>query len=92
MVHGVFRKRVLNEEEKAQTQSMFCFRKTAWMVFEHFKISATDGAVLPISDLLKVELKGDNMQPFDTKWDETVIVMQKQADEELLEIFARHLL
>ena len=31
--------------------------------------------------------QGENEQTFYTKWDETIIVMQKQADEELLEIF-----
>ena len=35
-------------------------------------------------DLLKIELRGDNVQTFDTKWDETIIAMLKQPDEELL--------
>ena len=52
---------------------------------QHFKISASDGAVLDISDFLYMELFGDNLQIFDTKEDETIIAMQKQPEEELLE-------
>ena len=39
---------------------------------------------LDMPDLLKIELRGDNVQTFDTKWDETIIAMLKQPDEELL--------
>ena len=36
-------------------------------------ISGTDGTVLDMSALLKIELKGDSVQIFDTKWEETTI-------------------
>ena len=51
----------------------------------HFRICDKDGTALNISDLLKVEHKGENVQPLDTKWDETIIAMQKHPCEELLE-------
>ena len=54
------------------------------MTYKHFKISDTHGTALDISDLLKIELRGEILT-FDTKWDETIIAMQKQPDEELLE-------
>ena len=61
------------------------------MNYEHFKISDTDGTVLDISDIMKIELRSDNVQTFDTKWDDT-IVMQKQPDEELLDnLYTRQL-
>ena len=83
---GDVRKRVLNEEERAHRQSMLLTRRqVAWMICEHVKISDTDGAVLDIADLLKIELKSDNVQTFDTKWDETINAMQKRPDEEPLE-------
>ena len=41
--------------------------------------------VLDLSDLLKVELRNDNAQSIDTKWDETIIVLRKQPDDEVLE-------
>ena len=55
------------------------------MIYEHFKISDTDDAVLDTSDLPNIELRGDSVQTFHTKWDETASAMQKQSDEQLLE-------
>ena len=46
------------------------------MITKHFKISDTDGTVLDLSDLLKVELRNE---------DETIIAMRKHLDEETLE-------
>ena len=60
-------------------------RQIAWMICEQFHISYIDGPVLDISDLLKIDFRGDSVQTFDTKRDETTIVMQKQSDEELIE-------
>ena len=80
-----FWKRVFNEKEKHRKSMFLTGRQVAWMICEHVKISDTDGAVLDIADLLKIELKGENVQTFDTKWDETINAMQKRPDEEPLE-------
>ena len=48
-------------------------------------VSDADGAALDISDLLNIELRCDNVQTFDTQWDETIIAMQKQPSEELVD-------
>ena len=42
-------------------------RQVAWVVRDHFKISDTDGTVLNLSDPLKVEVKNDNVQSFETQ-------------------------
>ena len=55
------------------------------MIYEHFKISDTDDAVLDTSDLLNIELRCDSVQTLDTKWDENASAMQEQSDEQLLE-------
>ena len=55
------------------------------MIYEHYKNRDTDGSVLDISDLLKIELRGDNAQTFNTRWDESMITMKKQSGEEQLE-------
>ena len=39
--------------------------------------------VLDLNEFLKVELKNDNVQSFNTRWDETVIAVKKQPDEEV---------
>ena len=60
-------------------------RQVAWMTSDHFKISDTDGTFQDLPDLVKVELRSDNVQSFDTRWDETIIAMSKQFDEAVLE-------
>ena len=55
------------------------------MICEHFKISDTDCTDLDICDFLKIELRGACVQSYDMKWDETIIAMQTQSDEEPLQ-------
>ena len=43
-------------------------RHIAWLIHKTCKISAECAAILDLGDLLKGELKNDNVQAFDTKW------------------------
>ena len=45
------------------------------MMPDNFKISGTGEAHYHVIDLLRVQLKNDNAQRFDTKWDEVHISM-----------------
>ena len=85
ILHGHFRTRVLNEKKKKhrRSQGYLTGRQIACLIYEHLKISDTDGTVLDTCDLVKNELRSDNVQIFDTKWDEAIITVQKQPDEEL---------
>ena len=52
----------------------------------------TDESVLDFKETLKVELKNDSVQSFNTRWNETVIAMKKQPGEDILEnIYYRQL-
>ena len=42
------------------------------MVSDFFKISGDNEAIFDMRDLSKVQLKNDNIQAFDTKWDEVL--------------------
>ena len=46
---------------------------------------STDVSVLDLNDIVKVELKNDNVQRFNTGWNETIIAMNKEPDEEILD-------
>ena len=37
-----------------------------------------------MNEISKVELKNDNVQSLNTRWDETTLLMKKQPDEEIL--------
>ena len=54
------------------------------LIDEYFKVSDTAETVLDRHEIL-VELKNDNVLAFRTRWDETIIAMKKQPDEENLD-------
>ena len=55
------------------------------MIYDYLKISGTSEALLDFNDLLRVQLKSDNVQGFDTKWDEVLLSMTEVPDEDTLE-------
>ena len=55
------------------------------MIYEYFKVSGADESVLDFNEILKAEFKNDNVQSFNTRWDETIIAMKKQPDKEIQE-------
>ena len=64
---------------------MLTGRQIARMIYEHFRLTDIDGAFLEFTDLLKVELKGDNLRAFDTSWDETPLAMAQMPEDQYLE-------
>ena len=86
MIHGDCKRKVFIQEEAAQKEKRFpTGRQLAWMTYEDFKVSETDESVLDFNEILKVEFKKDNALSLNTRWDETIIAMQKQLDEEVLD-------
>ena len=62
------------------------------MICSRFKISDVPSAVLEASDLLRMELKGDNLRACDTHWDEILLAMSYVAEEYDLEgLYSRQL-
>ena len=51
-------------------------RQSAW-IYEYLKDSDADESFLDLNENSKVELKNDNVQSFNTRWNETIIAMQK---------------
>ena len=73
-----FKRRVYVEEQKAHQDSRFLQgRQIACMIYDNFKISGTGEALLDFFDLLRLQLKNDNVQGFDTKQDEVLLSMQE---------------
>ena len=66
-------------------KSFLTGRLVAWMINEYFKANDTDESVLDLNEILKVELKNDCVQSFNTRWDETIITMKKHPDDASLE-------
>ena len=83
---GNFRKQVTTAEGKTQSlKRSFTGRQTAWMIYEFFKISGDNEAILDFRDLSKVHLKNDNVQAFDTKWDKILSAVTDRPTDSILE-------
>ena len=52
-------------------------RSRGWSIYTNLKASDADESVLDINDVVNVDLESDNVQPFNTRWDETIIAMEK---------------
>ena len=73
-----FGKRVYLEEQKAQTCDRFLRgRQVAHMISEHVRVTGTNESILEFSDLMSVTLRGDDVQGFDSKWDDVLFSMRK---------------
>ena len=55
------------------------------MIYNVSKISGDYGAILDFRDLSKVQLKNDNVQASDTKWDEVLSAGTDSMSDNILE-------
>ena len=60
-------------------------RQVARMIYDFFKISGDNRAILDFRDLSKVHLKTDNVQAFDTKWNEVFSAVTDRYTESIWE-------
>ena len=55
------------------------------MIYDYFRVTGAHDAVLDHADLFSVTLRDDNVQEFDTIWDEILISMTKIPPDDILE-------
>ena len=79
------KKKVSLEEQKAQKEDRFLRgRQTAFMIYDYFR--GAHDTVLEYADLFSGTLHDDNIQEFDTRWDEIPSSMTKIPPDDILEI------
>ena len=61
----------------------------AVMIYEYFRVTSAHGAVLHYSDLFRITLRGDDVQGFDTRWDEVLLSIQQVPSDDILERLCR---
>ena len=79
-----FKKKVSLEEQKAQKEDRRG-RQIAFMIYEDFRVTGAHDTVLDHADLFCVNLRDDNVQEFDTGWDEVLLLMSKIPSDDILE-------
>ena len=92
---GEFKKTIRVLEYKLlQEKKTIKGRQITWLVFDHFRLSDVDGAMLNWDEILRIELKmpGDNVRQFLNDWDTTFTNINNTPDEDFLEsMFKRQL-
>ena len=81
-----FKTQVTTVEGKAQSETRpLSGRQIAWMIYDFFKISGDNEAILDLTDLSKVQLKNDSVQAFDAKSDEVLSAVTDRLTDNILE-------
>ena len=81
-----FKKKVSLEEEKAQKEERFLRgRQIAFMICDYFRVTGAHDAVLDCADFFSVALHDDNIQEFDSGWDEDLLSVSKIPSDDILE-------
>ena len=81
-----FKKKVSLEEQKAQKEGRFLRgRQIAFMIYDYFRVTGAHDTVLDYADLFSVILHDDNVQEFDSRWDEVLLSMSMIPSDDVLE-------
>ena len=55
------------------------------MIYDNFRVTGAHDTVLDYADLSSVTLHDDNIQEFDTTWDEVLLSMSTIPSDDILE-------
>ena len=55
------------------------------MINDYFRVIGAHDTVLDYADLFSVTLRNDNVQEFDTRWDDALLSMTKIPSDDILE-------
>ena len=81
-----FKKGSVWRNKKAQTEDRFFRgRQIAYLICEYFGVTGANDSVENYPDLFTDVLRHDDIQEFDSKWDEHLLSMTQISSEEILE-------
>ena len=55
------------------------------MIYDNFRVTGARDSFLDYADLFSVTLRDDDVQEFDTRWDDIVLSMTKIPSDDILE-------
>ena len=78
------KKKVSLEEQKPQKADRFlCGRQIAYLIFDYFRVTGVNVSVLDYADLFSIVLRNDNIQEFDTRWDENLLSVEQFPPDDI---------
>ena len=76
--NSYFKQKVSLEKQKAQKEERFHRgRQIAYMIYDYLRVTGAHESVLGCLDLFSITHRNDNVQKFDTRWDEVLLSMTK---------------
>ena len=82
------KKKVSLEDQKAQKEDRFLRRRQiAFMIYDFFRVTGAHDTFLDDTDLFTITLRNEDVQDFDTRWDENLLPMSKIPPDDVLESF-----
>ena len=87
IIHNIhFKKKISLEEMKAQKEDRFLpGRQIAYLIYEYFRVTGANDSVENYCDLFTIVLRNEDIQEFDSKWDEILLSMTQIASDDILE-------
>ena len=80
------KKKVSLEEMKAHKEDRFLRgREIAYLIYEYFRVTGANDSVENCADLFTVVLRNDDIQEFDSKWDEILLSMTQLPSDDIME-------
>ena len=85
-----FKKKISQEEEKAQLEDRFLRgRQIVYLIYDDFRVTGALEAVLDFTDLFSVTLRGDDVQDFDTRYNEVLSTISEVPNGKIWKVCAR---
>ena len=86
ILNSHFKKQVSLEEQRAQKEDRFLRgRQIALMICDYFRVTGAHDTVLDNAVLFSIGLRNDDVQDFDSRWDEILLSMIKIPPDDVLE-------
>ena len=87
VIHNTrFKRKVSLDEQKAQKEDRFLRgRQIAYLIYEYFRVTGAKDSVQNCADLFTIVHRSDDMQEFDSKWDEIPLSMTQIPSDDILE-------
>ena len=87
IIHNTqFKRKVSLEEMKAQKEDRFLRgRQIAYLIYEYFRVTGANDSVENYADLFTIALRKDDIQEFDSNWDEIILSMTQIPSDDILE-------
>ena len=87
VIHNTrFKKKVRLVEMKAHKEDRFLRgRQFAYLIYEYFRVTGANDSVENYADLFTVVLRNDDIQEFDSKWDDILLSMTQIPFDDILE-------